>query len=109
MAEELAERTYVQAMGADSTFAQKFQALQFFTRVGGLEPKEEKTQQAGEGFSVTINMNGTNATISGSSSGSFDRNTVEMAEDASDFAGYRIAPLIDPTLFAEMARNQDAA
>ena len=106
MAEELAEKTFVAAMGPDATFAQRFQATQFFTRVGGLEPKEEKVQQSGEGFSVTINMNGSQTTVSGVPTGVSNKNTLEMVEDTSDLAGYRIAPLIDPTLFAEMAENQ---
>ena len=105
MAEELAEKTYVHAMGHDSTFAQRFQALQFFTRVGGLEPKEEKTASTGEGFSVTINMNGNQTTVSGNAHPLHD-NTFDAQPSMS--GGYMIAPLIDPSLFAEMATNQEA-
>jgi hypothetical protein len=103
MAEELAEKTFVAAMGPDATFAQRFQATQFFTRVGGLEPKEEKVQQTGEGFSVTINMNGSQTTVSGNS----PRHSDVIDVPSHNREGYMIAPLIDPSLFAEMAENQD--
>lgn len=108
MAEELAEKTFVRAMGPDATFAQQFQATQFFTRVAGLEPKEEKAAASGEGFSVTINMNGNKTTVSGQSGRQTDPNTLEMDDYAPADTSYRIAPLIDPTLFAEMAENQGA-
>ena len=103
MAEELAEKTFVRAMGPDATFAQQFQATQFFTRVAGLEPKEEKTAASGEGFSVTINMNGQNTTVSGNSSVQSD--VIDVTSRRHE--GYTIAPLIDPSLFAEMAQNME--
>lgn len=106
MAEELAEKTFVRAMGPDATFAQQFQATQFFTRVAGLEPKEEKAVNVGEGFSVTINMNGSQTTVSGQPTGVSDKNTFDMEDTGHKTSGYVIAPLIDPTLFAEMAENQ---
>ena len=102
-AEDLADDYYLKAKSPDATFAQVQSAVTFFTRIAGLEPKEEKTANTGEGFSVTINMNGQNTAISGTPGQS---RGLTMVEDVSD-AGYRIAPLIDPTLFAEMAANQD--
>ena len=109
MAEELAEKTFVRAMGPDATFAQQFQATQFFTRVAGLEPKEEKVAATGEGFSVTINMNGNQTTVSGNAGPSAGPQYVEDVSDNLTPRGYMIAPLIDPSLFAEMAENQEAA
>ena len=109
MAEELAEKTFIRAMGPDATFAQQFQATQFFTRVAGLEPKEEKVQQNGEGFSVTINMNGNQTTVSGGNGSPARPAGAQYVEDITPSPtqpGYLIAPLIDPTLFAEMAENQ---
>jgi hypothetical protein len=106
MAEELAEKTFIRAMGPDATFAQQFQATQFFTRVGGLEPKEDKNVQAGEGFSVTINMNGNSTTVSGSPARQAGPQYVEDVTPSPTQPGYMIAPLIDPMLFAEMAENQ---
>ena len=106
MAEELAEKTFVRAMGPDATFAQQFQATQFFTRVAGLEPKEEKVAATGEGFSVTINMNGNQTTVSGNAGQSAGPQYVEDVSDNLTPRGYMIAPLIDPSLFAEMAENQ---
>ena len=107
-AEDLADDYYLKAKAPDATFAQVQQAVTFFTRIAGLEPKEEKLANSGEGFSVTINMNGNQTTVSGRSSGFSDKNTLEMEDIGPSDAGYRIAPLIDPTLFAEMAANQDS-
>jgi hypothetical protein len=102
MAEDLLEETFVKAKNPETSLAQKLQVTQFLTRVAGLEPKEDKSGTAGEGFSVTINMNGTNTTISGNAGRPLD-----VVEDATPKdPGYVIAPLIDPTLFAEMAANQ---
>ena len=104
-AEDLADDYYLKAKAPDATFAQVQQAVQFFTRVAGLEPKEEKSSTGGEGFSVTINMNGQNTTIAGAKS---TAEPLGYVEDVSPQDGYRIAPLIDPTLFAEMAANREA-
>jgi len=103
-AEDLADDFYLKAKRPEATFQQVQQAVTFFTRIAGLEPKEEKVANSGEGFSVTINMNGQNTTISGSRSPS---DTLEMEDVTPRSGGYVIAPLIDPTLFAEMAANQD--
>jgi hypothetical protein len=105
MAEDMLSETYIKAKSPDASFAQKLQAVQFFTRVAGLEPKEDKNIQQGEGFSVTINLGGHSTTVTADA----QRNTPAFdVEDVSDNT-YRIAPLIDPTLFAEMAANQDAS
>jgi hypothetical protein len=111
-AEDLADDYYLMAKRPDASFSQIEKALNFFTRVGALEPKEDKTQQGGEGFSVTINMNGAKTTVSGQSTGFSDKNTFDMEDNGQENAdhprGYMIAPLIDPTLFAEMAENREA-
>lgn len=100
-AEDLADDYYLKAKAPDATFSQVQQAVTFFTRIAGLEPKEEKVTQQGEGFSVTINMNGTNTTVSGPSP--------TLVEDVTPKNGhYTLAPLIDPTLFAEMAANAES-
>lgn len=104
-AEDLADDYYLKAKAPDATFAQVQSAVQFFTKIAGLEPREEKTGQQGEGFSVTINMNGANTTVSGSTGRFSDANTLDMEDVTPKESGYIIAPLIDPTLFAEMAQN----
>jgi hypothetical protein len=109
MAEDMLSETYLKAKSVDAPFAQKMQAVQFFTRVAGLEPKEDKSAQSGEGFSVTINMNGHNTTISGSSGAKSSPTGTFYDVDDVPQPGYLIAPLIDPTLFAEMAENREAA
>ena len=101
---DLADDFYIKAKRPEATFQQVQQAVTFFTRIAGLEPKEEKSAQVGEGFSVTINMNGTSTTVNG---GSGRSQGLSMVEDVTPRDGYTIAPLIDPTLFAEMAANQE--
>jgi len=107
MAEDLLEETFVKAKNPETSLAQKLQVTQFLTRVAGLEPKEDKSGLVGEGFSVTINMNGANTTISGASNGVSNKNLSEIEDITPKNGGYVIAPLIDPTLFAEMAANHD--
>lgn len=107
MAEELAENLFIQAMRPDATFAQRLSATQFFTRVGGLEPKEEKLATSTEGFSVSININGSNTTISGRGGQNSVAGDVVDVSPIPTQPGYLIAPLIDPSLFAEMAQNAD--
>jgi len=102
-AEDLADDYYIKAKSPDATFAQVQQAVTFFTRIAGLEPREEKSNAGGEGFSVTINLNGNNTTISGNNPLRAD--FIDVTSSSNE--GYRIAPLIDPSLFAEMARNSE--
>lgn len=108
-AEDLADDYYLKAKSPEATFSQVQQAVTFFTRIAGLEPKEEKLATQGEGFSVTINMNtagtGVDTVIGGQTSA---RGTLAMVEDVTPPSGYRIAPLVDPTLFAEMAANTES-
>lgn len=109
MAEQLSEELFIQAMRPEATFAHRLSATQFFTRVGGLEPKEEKTASNGEGFSVSININGASTTISGQGSPNAGYGDVVDVESSPTPTGYMIAPLIDPSLFAEMAENREEA
>lgn len=103
MAEDLLEETFVKAKNPETSLAQKLQVTQFLTRVAGLEPKEDKNGLGGEGFSVTINMNGSATTISGGQ----NRASPQIEDVTPKESGYVVAPLIDPTLFAEMAANRN--
>jgi hypothetical protein len=103
MATDLTEDLYVRARSPDATIAQKLQTAQYLSKLAGLEPKEAATGAAGEGFSVSININGANTTISGHAGPVIDANAPLNP------GGYYVEPLIDPTLFVEMARHGDEA
>lgn len=58
MAADLLDQVYLQASSTDSSLAQKHEVLKTLIKAGGLEPKEEKSQQAGPGFSISIDLGG---------------------------------------------------
>lgn len=55
-AEMLLDQVFVSAMNNDVGLMQKLEALKYLTKVGNLEPKEEKQANAGPGFSISINL-----------------------------------------------------
>lgn len=60
MASDLLEKVYVQAASADASLSQRHDVLKTLIKAGGLEPKEEKLNNSGPGFSISIDLGGGN-------------------------------------------------
>lgn len=67
-AEMLMDQVFVQAMSNDVGLMQKLETLKTLIKVGNLEPKEDKTTQAGTGFQININLPGQNVTLGNAAS-----------------------------------------
>lgn len=109
MADQLADQVFVQAMGHETTLAQKMNVLQYFAKMGELEPKESKQQAQGEGFSISINIGGQSMELKGTPPAS-KPTTLEMVEDATPAStpgAPAYAPLVDPSFLREL-QNQEA-
>lgn len=109
MADQLADQVFVQAMGHETTLAQKMNVLQYFAKMGELEPKESKQQAQGEGFSISINIGGQSMELKGTPPAS-KPTTLEMVEDATPArtpGAPSYAPLVDPSFLREL-QNQEA-
>lgn len=65
-AEMLLEKTIVAAMGVDVSLGQRIEALKTLSKLGALEPKEDKTIAAGAGFQIQINLGGQSLQLGGS-------------------------------------------
>jgi hypothetical protein len=55
-ADLLADKLFVDAMGNDVTLMQRMEATKLFAKLGNLEPKEEKSAQAGTTFAISIDL-----------------------------------------------------
>ena len=55
-AEMLMDQVFVNAMSNDVGLMQKLETLKYLTKVGNLEPKEDKASAAGPGFQIQINL-----------------------------------------------------
>lgn len=55
-AEMVMEQVIVQAMSNDVSLVQKLETLKTLSKLGNLEPKEEKQAQVGTGFQIQINL-----------------------------------------------------
>lgn len=110
MADQLADQVFVQAMGHETTLAQKMNVLQYFAKMGELEPKESKQQAQGEGFSISINIGGQSMELKGTPPAS-KPTTLEMVEDATPArtpGAPSYAPLVDPSFLREL-QNQESS
>lgn len=58
MAEELLDKVYLLASRSDASFGQAHEALKTLIKAAGLEPKEEKAQNQGTTFSISIDLGG---------------------------------------------------
>ena len=58
MASDLLDQVYVQASAAGTSLAQKHDVLKTLIKAGGLEPKDEKSQQTGPTFAIYIDLGG---------------------------------------------------
>jgi hypothetical protein len=58
MAGELLDQVYLQASTSDASLNQKHEVLKTLLKAGGLEPKEEKVQNTGPSFQISIDLGG---------------------------------------------------
>lgn len=56
MAADLLNQVYVSAASADASLSQKHEVLKTLIKAGGLEPKEERTQNTGPTFTLSIDL-----------------------------------------------------
>lgn len=61
-AESLLDDIYLGAKDIDASLSAKLEAFKYLTKLGGLEPKEDKTAQQGPAFSIRIDLGGDNST-----------------------------------------------
>lgn len=60
-AESLLDDIYLGAKDIDASLTAKLEAFKYLTKLGGLEPKEDKTAQQGPAFSIRIDLSGDNS------------------------------------------------
>jgi hypothetical protein len=58
MAADLLNQVYVSAASKDASLGQKHEVLKTLIKAGGLEPKEERTQNTGPTFTLSIDLGG---------------------------------------------------
>jgi len=58
MAGELLDQVYLHASSSDASLNQKHEVLKTLLKAGGLEPKEEKVQNTGPSFQISIDLGG---------------------------------------------------
>jgi hypothetical protein len=58
MAGELLDQVYLHAASSDASLNQKHEILKTLLKAGGLEPKEEKVQNTGPSFQISIDLGG---------------------------------------------------
>lgn len=58
MAGELLDQVYLSASSTDSSLGQKHEVLKTLIKAAGLEPKEEKLQNTGPSFTLSIDLGG---------------------------------------------------
>jgi hypothetical protein len=58
MAGDILDQVYLLASSPDASLGQKHEVLKTLSKLGGLEPKEEKQVQSGPGFSISIDLGG---------------------------------------------------
>lgn len=105
-ADELADQVFVHAMSHETSLTQKMATLQYFAKMGDLEPKVDKTTTVGEGFSISINLGGQSMTLNGTHNTPKPApDTIEMVEEVPTPMAPAFAPLVDPELLREMQEN----
>ena len=58
MAADLLDQVYISAASQDASLGQKHEVLKTLIKAGGLEPKEEKSQNTGPTFTLSIDLGG---------------------------------------------------
>lgn len=58
MAADLLDQVYLSAASQDASLSQKHEVLKTLIKAGGLEPKEEKAQNTGPTFTLSIDLGG---------------------------------------------------
>ena len=58
MAADLLDQVYLSAASQDASLGQKHEVLKTLIKAGGLEPKEEKSQNTGPTFTLSIDLGG---------------------------------------------------
>jgi hypothetical protein len=58
MAGDILDQVYLLASSSDASLSQKHEVLKTLSKLGGLEPKEEKQVHTGPGFSISIDLGG---------------------------------------------------
>lgn len=58
MAADLLNQVYLHAASSDASLSQKHEVLKTLIKAGGLEPKEEKAQNTGPTFTLSIDLGG---------------------------------------------------
>ena len=58
MAADLLDQVYLSAASPDASLGQKHEVLKTLIKAGGLEPKEEKAQNTGPTFTLSIDLGG---------------------------------------------------
>lgn len=81
MAEDLLEKVYMDAVTGSPQL--RLDTAKWLTKVGSLEPKEEKNVVAPTGFSITINLGGNKMTL-GENTITLNGTAVPVAEDLPD-------------------------
>ena len=62
-AESLLDDIYLGAKDIDASLSAKLEAFKYLTKLGGLEPKEDKGAVQGAGFTIRIDLTGESTTI----------------------------------------------
>lgn len=102
MADQLAEQVFLAAMAPHASHSQKMTALQYFAKMGDLEPKVSKVDTAGPGFSIQINLSGQSMTLTAPQPAE-QATVIDMpAPQAPVFA-----PLVDPEFLRELQTQGD--
>lgn len=105
-ADQLSDQVFLAAMASDTSLAQKMAVLQYMAKMGELEPAEKKVANAGEGFSISINIAGRSMTLKGAQSDPAPTPPVQMVEDVQEIIrAPSFAPLVDPEFLRELQEN----
>jgi len=62
-AESLLDDIYLGAKDMDASLSAKLEAFKYLTKLGGLEPKEDKGAAQGTGFTIRIDLSGDSTSI----------------------------------------------
>lgn len=83
-AESLLDDIYLGAKDIDASLSAKLEAFKYLTKLGGLEPKEDKGAVQGSGFTIRIDLSGDSTSI-----------TVEPPKPVIDVEAETVADLPD--------------
>jgi len=103
-ADTMADHVFVEAMANETSLSQKIAVMQWFARMGELEPKETKGgPAAGEGFSITINLGSQSQpqTVTAATPVTIE-DTTPRYDTPSPLTPPTFAPLVDPEFLKEL-------